>query len=562
MRHSLEFRHHLTIPASFSMEPLESRQLLSAAPWSVQDQLVGLDQATQNYPNLTGAGETVAIIDRGVDYNHPELGGGFGPGFKIVAGYNFQDNNGDVFPYDNDGHGTGTAGQIAANPHVVDGLLYQGIAPGVNIVALKTNGTADIKAALDWILNHREQYNIVAINYLDKTNADENSFAFELQSLTNAGVFIAGPTGNYGPSTAFGSVNHLINLVGSVDLNGQVSGFSPRGPAVDLVAPGGGVNITWYDAGQHEDSISSGTSWAAPQVVGTAALIKQINPSFNPAQILGILRDSAQVVWDPTSGMNYAELNVNAALGLAYQRSGIAGSIPAPVVVPVVPNPPVVPVVAEVVPTSVPTPASPPPVQTNPDTPFTGTPFSTGQTIQAEQFDRGGEGISFYSPFVLNAAAETYRPGTVDLAWTRKDGRTWMLSSTQPGEWLNYSLHVRTPGNYDLTARVASVGLGGTFHFEVDGVDVTGPMSIPNTHHRDKFVNVTHQGVALTAGSHVVRLVIDQAGTNGFAGNINWFKFTPTRMHASRHRVKTKVTRANITRTQKRIALPRALAAG
>ena len=85
MRHSLEFRHHLTIPASFSMEPLESRQLLSAAPWSVQDQLVGLDQATQNYPNLTGAGETVAIIDRGVDYNHPELGGGFGPGFKIVA---------------------------------------------------------------------------------------------------------------------------------------------------------------------------------------------------------------------------------------------------------------------------------------------------------------------------------------------------------------------------------------------------------------------------------------------------------------------------------------------
>ena len=108
--------------------------------------------------------------------------------------------------------------------------------------------------------------------------------------------------------------------------------------------------------------------------------------------------------------MNYAELNVNAALGLAYQRSGIAGSIPAPVVVPVVPNPPVVPVVAEVVPTSVPTPASPPPVQTNPDTPFTGTPFSTGQTIPAEQFDRGGEGISFYSPFVLNAAAETSGP--------------------------------------------------------------------------------------------------------------------------------------------------------
>src|SRR5438094_928819 len=88
--------------ASFLVEPLEGRTLLAGAPWSVQDQLIGLDRSTQNYPTLTGSGETVAIIDRGVDYNHPELGWGFGPGHKIIDGYDFQDNSGDVFPYDGD----------------------------------------------------------------------------------------------------------------------------------------------------------------------------------------------------------------------------------------------------------------------------------------------------------------------------------------------------------------------------------------------------------------------------------------------------------------------------
>ena len=535
-------------PISFSIEPLEARQFLSAVPWSAQDQLIGLDQATQNYPSLTGAGETVAIIDRGVDYNHANLGGGFGPGFKIVAGYNFQDNNGDVFPYDNDGHGTGTAGQIAANPHVVDGQLYQGVAPGVNIVALKTNGAADLKGALDWIIGHRKQYNIVAINYLDKTNADQNALVPELQALTNAGVFIGGPVGNYGPSPAYQSANHLIHLVGSVDLNGQISNFTPRGSAVDLVAPGGGVNITWYDSGAPQDATSNGTSWSAPQVVGTAALIKQINPKFTPAQILSILQDSAQPVWDPISSMTYGELNVNAALGLAYQRAGSAGrvvSAPIPVTS-----------IAPVAAAPTPTPVVSTPTYPNPGTPFTGTPFSTGHTIQAKYFDAGGDGVSYHTPSIWNAAGDTYRPGTVDFTATRPGGRASSLGWTQPTEWLNYTLQVSRAGTYDLTTRVASLGQGGVFHFEVDGIDATGAMTIPDTHGWNQFVNVIHRGVSLNAGSHVVRLVIDQAGAGGFAGNFNSFKFTAVKSHAARHRTVSVVAHAAIVRVKKQFALP------
>src|SRR5438093_119135 len=86
-----------------TFESLEARQLL--ASWSWQDQTIGLDKETQNYPTINGAGGTVVIIDRGVDYNHYALGSGYGN--KITYAWNFDNNTWDVFPYDNDAHGTG-----------------------------------------------------------------------------------------------------------------------------------------------------------------------------------------------------------------------------------------------------------------------------------------------------------------------------------------------------------------------------------------------------------------------------------------------------------------------
>ena len=122
--------------ASFRIDALESRQLLSAGPWSWQDQQIGLDQVAQNFPAITGAGETVAVIDMGVDYNHPALGGGYGN--KVIDSWNFNTGSSDTFPYD-DAHGTGTVGEIAADPHYVNGQLYQGVAPGVKIISLRAN---------------------------------------------------------------------------------------------------------------------------------------------------------------------------------------------------------------------------------------------------------------------------------------------------------------------------------------------------------------------------------------------------------------------------------------
>ncbi len=86
---------------------------------------------TRSTFNVDGSGMTVAVIDTGVDYNNPALGGGFGPGYKVIAGYDFADNSTDPKATSSQ-HGTETSGLIAS-----DDPNDLGVAPGVDIVALR-----------------------------------------------------------------------------------------------------------------------------------------------------------------------------------------------------------------------------------------------------------------------------------------------------------------------------------------------------------------------------------------------------------------------------------------
>jgi hypothetical protein len=80
---------------------------------------------------------------------------------------------------------------------------------------------------------------------------------------------------------------------------------------------------------------------------------------------------------------------------------------------------------------------------------------------------------------------------------------------------------------YTVQVRVASNGGGGTFHVEVDGVDKTGPLVIPNTSGWQAWTTISKTGVSLPAGVHVVRLVLDAAGPTGAIGNLNWIRISP-----------------------------------
>jgi hypothetical protein len=159
-------------------------------------------------------------------------------------------------------------------------------------------------------------------------------------------------------------------------------------------------------------------------------------------------------------------------------------------------------------------------------TPFTGTPISLPGTVQAENFDNGGSGVAYLDGSTGNAG-NVYRATDVDLQASTDTGGGYNLGWVGVGEWLRYSVNVTTTGSYNISIRVASLGQGGTFHVEVDGVDRTGPMTVPNTGGWQTWTTLTRSAVFLPAGAHVVRLVFDSRSTAGIVGNFNWIRIAP-----------------------------------
>ena len=100
--------------------------------------------------------------------------------------------------------------------------------------------------------------------------------------------------------------------------------------------------------------------------------------------------------------------------------------------------------------------------------------------VEAENFDDGGEGIAYHDLTMGNTPGK-YRQTDVDIEATSDVGGGYSLGYIGAGEWLKYSVSVATTASYTLEARVASPGSGATFHVEVDGVDATGPLVVPNT---------------------------------------------------------------------------------
>ncbi|HMC71034.1 MAG TPA: carbohydrate-binding protein, partial [Mycobacteriales bacterium] len=158
-------------------------------------------------------------------------------------------------------------------------------------------------------------------------------------------------------------------------------------------------------------------------------------------------------------------------------------------------------------------------------TPFGGTPAAIPGLVEAENFDDGGEGIAYHDLTPGNSGG-AYRQTDVDIASAFDAGGGYTLGYVSAGEWLKYSVSVATTGTYTLDARVASPGAGGTFHVEVDGTDATGALAVPNTNGWQNWVTVSRAGISLTAGPHVLRVVIDTNGATGYWGNLNYVRVT------------------------------------
>ena len=142
-------------------------------------------------------------------------------------------------------------------------------------------------------------------------------------------------------------------------------------------------------------------------------------------------------------------------------------------------------------------------------TPFGGTPVSLPGTVEAENFDNGGEGLAYHDATPGNSGG-AYRQTDVDLEPAASGG--YDVGWTSAGEWLAYGVNVTVGGSYTVAFRVASQGAGGTFHLEMNGTNVTGILSIPDTGGWQNWQTIS-ANVTLTAGPQLARLVLDTDGT-------------------------------------------------
>jgi hypothetical protein len=152
--------------------------------------------------------------------------------------------------------------------------------------------------------------------------------------------------------------------------------------------------------------------------------------------------------------------------------------------------------------------------------PFT---FAPGATLQAENFDAGGEGVTYHDLDAANLGGAYRTPDGVDIQPTADAGGGYNVGWAKAGEWLEYTVNVPSPGTYDVGFRVSNIAPGGSFRLTEGGNDLTGSITVPSTGGWQTFTTV-NRGVTLAPGIHVLRLTFEGNASNGYAGNLNWIK--------------------------------------
>ncbi|MFQ6135518.1 MAG: S8 family serine peptidase, partial [Nitrososphaerales archaeon] len=139
---------------------------------------------------LTGRGVVVAVLDTGIDYTHPDLGGTIGPDQKILKGYDFVDDDED--PIDRDGHGTEVAGIIAA-----DGRI-KGIAPEASLLAYRVVDKMGTVQSSDLIraLEKARLDGAEVINLSLGTKEEMEALSYAIENIVESGVVVVAATGN------------------------------------------------------------------------------------------------------------------------------------------------------------------------------------------------------------------------------------------------------------------------------------------------------------------------------------------------------------------------------
>lgn len=251
---------------------------------------------------ITGQGVKIAIIDTGIDADHPDFAG------RIAAGINLRGGS----YADDSGHGTHVAG-VAAGSGAASGGRYRGVAPGASLYiakALDSNGSgmmSDVMAGIEWAVAQR--VHVIGLSLGTEGPADgSDALSQTCDMAVQLGVVVCTAAGNAGPrSSSIGApgVARRVITVGASSDDDKVLDFSGRGPTQDhrpkpdICFPGENIiscRARGKSVGRPVDNYyteMSGTSMATPQAVGAVALILQRNPGLKPDQVKEVLKRTA-----------------------------------------------------------------------------------------------------------------------------------------------------------------------------------------------------------------------------------------------------------------------------
>jgi serine protease AprX len=290
-----------------------------------------------------GRGVKVAIVDTGLDPQHPDFTGRIAATTSLVKGVDFADDN---------GHGTHVAG-IAAGSGAASAGRYVGVAPEASLYIAKVLDAAgggymsDVMAGIEWAVGQGVQVINLSLGS-DGACDGSDALSATCDAAVEHGIVMCVAAGNAGPgASTVGSPGcaRLVITVGAATDDDSIASFSSRGPTSDgrvkpdLVFPGQGIiaprakgTSLGHLVGEQYVELS-GTSMATPHATGASALLLQAFPGLTPAQVKDVLMSTAVNLNVDHNAQGSGRADVHQA----YNKA--AGTPPTPTPTPPTPTP-------------------------------------------------------------------------------------------------------------------------------------------------------------------------------------------------------------------------------
>ncbi|MCL1875884.1 MAG: Ig-like domain-containing protein [Synergistaceae bacterium] len=284
----------------------------------------------------------VAVLDTGIDYNHPDISANMARDSSGNYGRYFNNGVETNDPMDRHGHGTHVAGIIGAvgnNGVGVAGVNWKVKMLAVNVMPNASAEDADVIKAINYVLNERRGLNIRVVNMSFgkfRSLADNSPLGMSVKSLSDAGIICSIAVGNNSENISSPTLTNLglrvypacfkfennISVGSFSNGNGKSSFSNFSSEWVDIAAPGDKVYSTNFS---NKYGTMDGTSMSAPHIAGAAALLMAARPSETSVQIKNRIINGAKKIGVSEGYWKYGILDAAAAYHYSSVNVPVAG---------------------------------------------------------------------------------------------------------------------------------------------------------------------------------------------------------------------------------------------